>query len=142
VKAPLLLDLTKNFTVLLWSQFIPPNGGKSSGDILLIEAPSVSLSLFSIWVEFPERIVHFSCTQQDNGTIKTINTGVEVPKGAFHLAIEYNTAAFTLYLNGENRKVIPESSPLPNPAKVRLQFIKQDHLQLNASTEIPGNWKI
>ncbi|PVF95753.1 hypothetical protein CPB86DRAFT_875489 [Serendipita vermifera] len=133
VKAPLVLDLQKSFTILGWFQFVPPSGETCSGNILLIESPSVTSSLFSIWVEFPERAVHFSCTQQGDNVIKDINTGIKVPKCAFHLAIEYNLTAFSLYLNGEKCKTITEANPLPNPKNKFIVFGRSECKHFRAS---------
>ncbi|CAG8692274.1 13073_t:CDS:2, partial [Acaulospora colombiana] len=115
VKDQLSLDLTNGFTISTWVQFIHQSGSKSNGDIMSVESSLFSSPLFSIWVEFPEGGIHFSCTQAENDTIKFIKTGVKAPEGAFHIAIEFDSMAFNLYLNGGKCKTIPETSPFPNP---------------------------
>ncbi|CAG8755190.1 11333_t:CDS:2, partial [Acaulospora colombiana] len=130
VKDRLFLDLTKEFTVSGWVQLMPVNEGKSAGDILSIESPSFPSPIFSIWVEFPASTVHFSCMQAGNDTIKIVKTGVTAPKTTFHLAIEYDLGAFTVYVNGEKCKTIPEACPLPNPDHVCL-FLQEARSSFN-----------
>jgi hypothetical protein len=115
------LDFDKGFTISGWVEFTPKNERGSIGDILLIKSPSFSSPIFSIWVEFPEKTIHFSYLQSGSDIVKILKTGVKVPEGVFQFAIAYNSTAFILYINGEKCKEIPETNSLPNPDEVRTQ---------------------
>jgi hypothetical protein len=118
VNNALVLDTRKGFTISVWIKFAPKDGERSTGDIVSIESPSLSSPIFSAWVEFPEQAIHYSCAQDDIDISRSVRTGVKIPKTAFHLAIVYDCSTFTFYINGEKRKTIPESSPLPDPQSV------------------------
>jgi hypothetical protein len=106
----------------VWIKFTPKDGERSTGDIVSIESPSLSSPIFSAWVGFPEQAIHYSFAQEDIDISRSVRTGVKIPKTAFHLAIVYDCSTFTFYINGEKRKTIPESSPLPDPQSVCVKF--------------------
>lgn len=119
MEAQLDIWLREGMTISGWAQ--PTSTSEERTAIFSIEDSCLPSSVLAVWVRRPGNTLYFSYLRDEDDLVVT-DTGISHPIGKFHFAITYDSAGFSLYINGKKQKSFSETKPIRVPQNVRQLF--------------------